>query len=313
MVDGARIQAEVEAAAQARSEHERLTGRLEEARGRVAALQSEVERLRARLDEESADVERLESFSPARIWAALKGSRTQDLERETAEREAARYAVAEAEARRAGAEADRERIEVALADLGDVEGRLEEALSAREAFAVSADPELAARLTELSTRRGELLARDQGNREAYDAGCVAGDHLARAAGLLGDAGTWATWDTFGGGGMLTDAMKYSKLDHAATVLRSADEALAAFNRGLAEVGAPAVAGVRVDTGSRTFDVWFDNIFSDIAAHGRIQQLTAQVDRARAAVATSLKRLSEDGRRIAEEVAAIDTERERLLS
>ncbi|HSE70893.1 MAG TPA: hypothetical protein VLA97_09055 [Nocardioidaceae bacterium] len=272
-----------------------------------------MEQLRARLAEESADVERLESFSPTRIWASLRGSRATDLDRETAEREAARYSVAEAEARRAAAERDRDGLRARLVEIGDVEARYAEALRAKEEWLAEADPALAAQLAELAARRGELVARDKENQEAFNAGCAARDRLAHATQLLDSAGSWATWDTFAGGGMFTDMAKYAKLDRASEVLRHADAALQAFSRELADVGLAAVPTVQVDSMTRTFDVFFDNVFTDMAVRHRIQQTSAQVAQAAHCVAQALGALQQSGREIREQVTALDEERERLLA
>lgn len=60
-------------------------------------------------------------------------------------------------------------------------------------------------------------------------------------------------------------MKYDRLDQVAAVLRDVDVALDRFSRELSDVQLAAVRGVQVDGLTRTFDVFFDNIFSDLAA------------------------------------------------
>ena len=98
-----RIQQELEAALQAVAEHERVRGRLARARQEEEVAQAATVRARQDLATEETGVRRLESYSPTRIWAALRGSRDADLDREQAERQAAEYAVARAKARLLGA------------------------------------------------------------------------------------------------------------------------------------------------------------------------------------------------------------------
>ena len=74
-----------------------MRARLARARSAEASAHDLV-RARPKLADEEADVRRLESYSPTRIWAALRGSRDADLDREQAEQQAAEYAVARAEA-----------------------------------------------------------------------------------------------------------------------------------------------------------------------------------------------------------------------
>lgn len=312
MTDPNQIQTELEQAVAAREEHAQLVRRLEGSAPHMADLESRVVSLRQKLESESADVERLESFSAAKIWSHLKGSHVGDLERETAEREAARYAVAEAEARRDMMQRDRQAIESRIRELGDVEGRYRAAMAAKEVWVGEHGGEPATELAEIAQRKGELVALDREAREAHAAGSAAHDLLSQAASLLGSAGSWSTWDVFGGGGMLTDMMKYEKVDRATETLRRADLALAAFSRELADVHLPSVQGVQVDQMMRTFDVWFDNIFSDMAVRSRIEDAARRVDHALHQVKQALAALERKGGEITREMATLDARREELL-
>jgi hypothetical protein len=312
MSDSTQLQADLEQAAAARAEHEHLLRRVETARTHLAGLTRQVDELRRRLEQESADVDELEHLSLGRIWAMLKGSHASDLERETAEREAARYTVAEAESRRQVAVREVEAIEARIRDLGDVEAPYQRAVAVKEAWITGAGHELGARLTQIAARRGELLALDKETREAREAGVAAADQLGHAAELLGSAQAWSAWDTFGGGGLLTDMMKYDKVDRAQELLRHADEALTVFSRELADLRLEAVRGVQVDQMMRTFDVWFDNIFSDMAVRSRIQDASRHVADASVQVGQALAVLDAKERDINEEMAGLAEERERLL-
>jgi len=269
-----------------------------------------VQEAREQLQDEQEDVERLESMSWSRIVSALKGRRFTDLERETAERDAARYAVAHAEARNEAAWRDVESVQAQLDALGDVDRVFEEALAAKEQAAT--DPDLARRLAEVSERRGALLAEDREAREAHAAGMRARELLLAARQLLGSARSWSTWDTFGGGGLLTDMMKYDKLDRVSATLREADRALAVFSRELADLQLGGIGGVQVDGLTRTIDVFFDNIFTDWAVRSRIQDAEVRVAQALSAVEHTLNALTERGRAYAEELAELETRRQELL-
>lgn len=306
------VHTELEQAAAAREERTQLLRRLEASEPHLEHLEAKIAALRSRLDDETADVERLESFSVARIWSQVKGSHLDDLERETAEREAARYAVAEAEARLEQMRRDRAALESRLGELLHADRRYKEALARKEEWlAERATPE-GAELAEIAERRGQLTALDAETREAFAAGQQAHQLLGHAAMLLGSAGSWSTWDTFGGGGMLTDMMKYGKVDQATEALRRADHALARFSRELADVHLPAVAAVQVDQMMRTFDVWFDNFFTDMAVRSRIQDASGRVARALGQVERALEAVAAQGRDLQREIASLDRRREELL-
>jgi len=311
--DAEKIAADLEHAARARQQHTDLTARLNGARGYLDSAEQRVAELRARLTAETEDVAKLESFSPTRIWAGLRGSREQDLDRERAELEAARYAVAEAEARRDAARRDADSLQAQLDELGDVDALQHRALAAKEEWAQAHDPALAAQLTEIARERGTLTARDLEAREAHAAGREALALLQQAGSLLGGAETWSTWDTFGGGGMLADMAKYNKMDQATAALRRADVALGRFSRELADVGMAGVGGVQVDGMTRTFDMFFDNIFTDMAVRSRIQDASRRTAAAAHTVGQTLARLEQQGRELTRQLADLDARREALLS
>ncbi len=313
MADGEQIQSELERAVQARREHARLQQRLGAAEKQAQAIEQRVADLRTVLADEHEDVEKLESFSLTRIWATLKGSRDTDLDRESAERDAARYAVAEAEARLDVARRDVESLDAQLRGLGDVQADYAAALAAKERWLTDSGAPGAAELARIAEERGALLAEDTETREAHAAGLAARDLLRQAQQLLGSAASWSTWDTFGGGGLFTDMMKYDKLDRVTAQLRQADLALDRLSRELADVGMRAVGGVEIDGLTRTFDVFFDNIFSDLAVRRRIQDAAARVSGAVAAVEQVLHRLSTRGGEIATQLAGLEAERDALLA
>ncbi len=312
MTDGADIHDQLTAAVRDREERDRLARRLDEARVRVREAEALVSQRTAALKQEERDVERLESFSPTRLWAGLTGRRDADLDRATAERDAARYALADAEARLAAARWDTDAYAEQLAALGDVEGRYRDALAAKDAWLRDRDPATGERLAALAEELGRLEAEDRELAEAHAAGSRARERLLHADDLLRRAGDWSTWDTFGGGGMVTDMMKYSRIDEATAQLRHVDEALRAFSRELADVRMAAVRGVEVDQITRVFDVWFDNIFSDWAVRDRVRDAAERTRQACAAVEDALHRVSARGRDVQVRAAGIATERERLL-
>ena len=308
----AQIEADLAHAAQVRRQHTDLTHRVETERSQLLLLEERVQGLRERLADEAKDVAALESFSPTLIWATLRGSRVDDLERERAEHEAARYAVAEAEARRDAVRRDLESTRArrnALGDVGDIHRR---ALAAKERWALAHDRDLAAALDDIAGQRGTLSAARKETAEAHAAGEAALALVEQAVQLLGKAESWSTYDTFLGGGLLSDMMKYDRMDEAAKVLHDADVALERFSRELADVGIASVDGVQVDGMTRTFDVFFDNIFSDMAVRSRIQDAGRRAETARQAVRQALLRLEKTSQEIAGQLTALDAERDRLL-
>ena len=288
--DPHRVQAELEAALEAAAEHARLTHRLTAADAELADAEAQVAQARARLVDESADVERLESFSPTRIWAGLRGSRESDLDREQAEQQQAEYAVAVVELRRDRAREARASLRAAYDALGDVAARRSAALDAKAAWLTATGAPEAEELAQLAADLGAVRSTTAELGEALGAADTALDALAQADNLLSSARGWSTADTFFDGGLLTDMVKYDRMDQAQGLMRRADDALSDLGVELADVGMEPVGGVEVRDLVRAFDVWFDNIFSDWVVRERIGEAAVRVAEARGAVGEVRRRL-----------------------
>jgi hypothetical protein len=308
------VLAALERLAQDRTERDGLVAALTATKLREQRANDRVAEARRRLATETVEIAELESMSMTRILASLRGSRQGDLDRERAEAQAAEYAVADAQSRLAVEQRERASLEQRITAYGDLEARRDLLLGQREAE-VHAGPEHAdrsARLTELAVRVGELRARGVQVEEADAAGREAHAVLQQTAQHLGSAGSWSTYDTFFGGGMVSSMVKHDKLDRAAALMRQADAALARLGTELADVGIDAVGDLGITSMTRALDIWFDNIFSDWAVRERIGQASERVH-------ALLQRLQEVGQRLAtmrQEVesglAEVETERERLL-
>lgn len=301
------------AASAARREAAGLRTRIEAAEANLAATAALVAERSAALTDAESDVERLESLSFTKILANLRGSRATDLERESAERDAARYAARDAEARHVQAQTELDAARSRLDGLGDVDAAYATALNAKEAWATGHDPALAERLTALATRRGELDSEDREAKEAHDAGVTAHNQIAEAVTTLSSARAWSGWDTFMGGGLFTDLVKHSKLDQVAQQVREADVSLRAFSRELADLRLADVPALNLSSALTAFDVWFDNLFSDLMVLDRINESLVRLTSAAAQVRLLVLGLRERRQTIATELAAIATERDQLLN
>jgi len=262
------------------AEREGLELQLSAAHGHLEEAERRHREAESKLATEAADVARLESLSMTRILAGLRGTRDVDLSREQAEHLAAQYAVAEAGTRLEAARrevADRTR---RLEAMEDRESR-RVALFAQREREIASDPASAAtsaQLVELAEQQGRLQAEAVQLKEAIAASEHARDALQEASSHLSSASGWATYDTFFGGGLITDLVKHDKLDKAGELMRRADAALTHLATELADVDVDAVGSVGVTEMARAFDVWFDNIFSDYQVRERIRDASSRVDR-----------------------------------
>ena len=266
--------------------------------GILAALGKEIEGARRERDEataryrsEAKDVARLEGVGWGALVSAVRGTRTGELERERAEEVAARYAAQSATERLARLDRDYAETQSLRAVLGNVEERREEA--AREHASAlrlaGSSPELESTLDRLATLDSELREID----EALAAGQRARGALAQAQRQLGSADAWSGYDTFLGGGIVSSMVKHDRLDQAGRAIANAQHTLATFSRELSDV--PQAQQLSVDLGisptTRTLDIWFDNIFSDLAVRDQIKTSLRALSAASGAVDAAFNQLN----------------------
>ena len=264
---------------------------------------------------EQADVDKLTSFSGAKVWAVIKGTRDIDMSREQTELEAARGLLAEVTARRARQWASIESVRRRLTDLGDVEAQLEQAVAAKQRHLISTQSAPARELLALAEEQGRLTAELRQLGEAVEAGRRAGLALAALQSELGTASGWSTYDTFFGGGLIATSMKHSHMDRAAELARDADAQLADFGSELADVTGERGTGgsLEMDGGLRFMDMWFDNVFTDFSVRARIEEAQHKAGRARGGVDQGLHQCERRRADVQSRLAAISLQRQSLIS
>jgi hypothetical protein len=308
------IEETLAAAARAVREYEVTTRYCDDLSRRQDEVTEELARLRARYEDEQQDAERLEGLSLTRVLASLRGARDDALARERAEADAARYRVAEAEAR----------LDAVRRELAAARQRQEQLARAPDTYAAvlelkeqqvsqSSDPR-GRRLLTLADERGRLRAEMTEITQAQQAADSASQALSRVQKRLSSASAWSTYDVFGGG-VIASAVKHSRLDDAADAAARADQCLAVLRTELADVGSLALTApqLAVGAGTRFVDVWFDNIFSDLAVAGRISQARQNADQSMQLVREVRSRLTERAAQAQDRLAAIEAERRDLLT
>ena len=308
------IEQQVAAAAQAAREYDLCGQQHAQLSQREHAAAAELDAARQTLAGEEKDVERLEHLSLTRVLAALHGSRQDSLAREKAEADAARYRVAQAQ----------QRLDAARAELGSLEGRqaqlagapqaYADALAAKEQYLThSADPR-GARLLALAEERGRLTAELNELHRVSDDADAADQALSSVRDRLGTAANWSTFDTYLDHGMVANAIKHDRIDQAAQAARTADQRLAALRTDLAELGGyeTTAPGLEVSAGFRLADIFFNNIFTDLAVGRQIRDAQDKADQSVQQVRALQDRLGDQTGSVTERLEAMDAERQQLL-
>jgi chromosome segregation ATPase len=309
------IEQRLAATAQAAREYDLCGQQCAQLSERARAAETDLYAARTDCAGEEKDVERLEHLSLTRVLAALHGSREDALAREKAQAEAARYRVAQAQ----------QRLDAARANLASVQDRRSQLTGAPQAYADalnskeqylkdSADPR-GARLMALADERGRLTGElSELHRASGDADAAA-EALADVLQRLGTAADWSTFDTYLDHGMIANAIKHDRIDQAAQAAQAADQRLAALRSDLAELGGtePTAARLEISAGFKFADIFFNNIFTDLAVGQQIRAAQDNVERSVQQVQALQDRLKDQVAGISQRLDAMDAERRQILT
>jgi hypothetical protein len=138
--------------------------------------------------------------------------------------------------------------------------------------------------------------------------------LADVRNRLGTAANWSTFDTYLDHGMVANAIKHDRIDQAAQAARAADQLLAALRTDLSELGGyePTAPGLEISAGFRLADIFFNNIFTDVAVGHQIRDAQDKVDQSVQQVRALKDRISDQTGTVTQRLTAMDAERQQLL-
>lgn len=291
-----------------RREH---TAVLERLRRQEEVFRGEVEQRSGQLAKEQRDVEKLEKLTIASIFASLRGSKEEDLDRERSEAWAARLRLQEAERQLSEIQEEILDRQARIQADADCEKQYDLLLRGKEAELRKTDKVLAQRLVELEKRGMELTVKRKELEEAAAAGKQVQFSLRCAIEKLEDAEGWGTWDVLGGG-LLTDMMKYERIDEAQSLMNRVRSALRRYQAELADVAQEAEFHIRPGQMLEFADYFFDNIFTDYAVLERIGQSKDQLHSIEAQVCQLQSDLEQELAEAAERFSALREEWERLV-
>jgi chromosome segregation ATPase len=257
-----------------------------------------------------------------RLAAAAQAVREQDLCRQQRSRLSAREQTTAAELETArqeyvGAEKDVGRLEhLSLTRvLSALHGSREDTLAREKAQAEAARYRVAEAQHRLEAVQAELGRLESRQAELSGAGRAYTDALAAVHDRLGTAAGWSTFDTYLDHSMVANAVKHDRIDQAAQAARAADQLLARLRSDLSDLGRlePTAPTLEIGAGFRFADVFFNNIFTDLAVGQQIRDAQGNVDRSVQQVRTLQDRLTEQVAAVSGQLGAIDAERDQLLA
>lgn len=270
-----------------------MLGDLQERR---KTLQLNVQRLERAKHKEQSDVDKLEGHSLAAFFYGVIGKMDEKLTQERQEAYAARVrydaAIQELTALEEeiqDREEEREKLLGCEQRYQEYQWHYQQELREKQSRLKAAGGKTAENILHLEEKLNWLCQQKRETQEAICAGEAALAGADRVLSSLDDANGWATWDMFGGG-LMTDIMKYSRLDDAQAAVGELQIQLGRFKTELADVRIDADMRVNVDGFLRFADCFFDNLFTDWAVMDEINQSRSQVFKTRGQIEEVLRGL-----------------------
>ena len=243
-------------------------------------LQDHLRELRQICSAENADVEKLEKFSLAGLYYLVTNQKEERLNKE---RQEAYTAQLKYDAAEADLEVITEEILKTRALIAELSG-CEEAFSKlksekKEQIKQSGTPE-AMKILELEEEIAHCESQINEIREAYTVGSEAlrlADEIIRS---LDKAKGWGTWDTFAGGGMISDIAKHSHLNTAQRLVGDLQLKLRRYKTELMDVQISADVEVGISGFLNFADYFFDSMLVDWTVLNKITKSKSQAETTR---------------------------------
>ena len=267
--------------------------------------------LESLLKKEEEDVARLEGFTLTSVFYSMIGKKLEKLDQEQKEVLAAKLKYTEAVETIQDVEQELAQFQALLAPVANAPVRYEKIIREKEKLIHDSNSIWSVKLFDLADKEADLQTNLNEYDEAIDAGQLALHTLERALSSLDSAKGWSTFDMFGGG-MVSTAMKHSRLDEAKTHIHQAQNKLRVFQDELLDIKHHFDSTIEVG-GMLTFaDYFFDGLIVDWMVHGKITESYDQTSQIIGRVSRLLGSLKSQQVQMEEALRSVKEEKKNLL-
>ncbi len=245
----------------------------------IQKAEKEVSNLLQQYERESHDVEQMQRESLSAFLLRLVGKYEDKLEKEQLEEINAKTAYDRAVAHLEHLKQEKDELESRITSLRQDKKTYQCELETRrrELSCKLSEPD-GARYAELENERKAIMSQITEIEEALKAANRAMSTADKIAKSLDSAESWATFDAFSRGGIISHMAKYSHIDEAEQNFNVLSHNLQELKSELNDVQGLTVSGLsEISNGQRTIDFWFDNIFTDLSVRSQIKDNAEKID------------------------------------
>ncbi|KMJ59940.1 hypothetical protein AB685_03570 [Bacillus sp. LL01] len=267
--------------------------------------------LESLLEKEEEDVARLERFTLTSVFYSMIGKKLEKLDQEQKEVLSAKLKYTEVIETIEDVERELAEFQALLIPVANAPIRYEKIIREKERLIHDSNSVWSVKLFDLADREADLQSNLNEYNEAITAGDSAIHALERALSSLDSAKGWSTFDMFGGG-LVSTAIKHSRLDDAKAHIHQAQNKLRVFQDELLDIKHHFDSTIEVG-GMLTFaDYFFDGLIVDWMVHGKITQSYDQTSQIIGRVSTLLESLRGQRDQMEEELLSVKEEKKNLL-
>jgi DNA repair exonuclease SbcCD ATPase subunit len=284
---------------------------LEDYKTEQSDIQGTVNRLQDQLKEEQKDVKKLEGISLTNFFSTISGTKYEKLEKENKEVLAVQLQLEEAEHTRDEIQQSINDLQKELGNFKNTEQTYEELLQQKEQLIKETDSFYADELYKLSEQEGDSKAFIKEIKEAIYAGKNAQSALQQASESLNSASNWGTLDMLGGG-LLTSAVKHSKMDDASGHIHLAQSSMRKFQKELLDINEMIEVDMNMSGLLKFADFFFDGLIVDWMVQGKINESRDQVQEQIYKVDDIMRKLKSELTNLENKLVEIEQKRTTLI-
>ena len=250
-----------------------LEKRMQSMRSEITKAKDEVSRLLRNYERESKDVERLQKDSFSTFLFKLVGKYEDKLEKEQRDEINAKINYDRAVTHLEQLENERRELGTRITNL-KLEAKIFETEldNRRQKLAGKLSEPTGIHFAWLEDQRNDIISQITVIEEALKVAVRAKNTAKQVAKSLESAESWATFDVFGGRGVITHMAKYSHIDDAEEKFNILSHDLRELRE---EIG--DIQGLTdISSGQRAVDFWFDNIFTSLSVRQKVADNAGQI-------------------------------------
>lgn len=281
---------------------------------RIFEAESRVKDLLDKYQKESMDVERLKKESLSATLFKLIGKYEEKLEKEIKEELLAKNEYDKAVDRVNELHREQDELKNRIYQLEKEKNEYESELKIREKSILSnIDCEAFLKYGQLERERAELSRQLVETDEAIREANRVMNTINSAMRHLENARGWATYDVWTKNGLFSHMAKYEHIDNAQQCFNRLSSQLKDLSEELRDVGLYNSFEIsEINSTTRLFDFWFDNIFTDLNVRNKIVANIEQLGRLKSRIYNLINKLDNDKHMINKKFKEIEKKKEDIL-